>query len=162
MNGVYIRKLSVEEFTSRAIPFIEAAGLKFNKERFSIVAALVQERVRLLKEVPEMVEFLFKEEITRNIQEMFQKGIDKDIAKKVIEESSKAFEALCSFSADEIEATLRKIAENLALKAGPMFGVIRVAVTGKKITPPLFESIVALGKDTVLKRLRETLSLVSH
>ncbi len=52
---------------------------------------------------------------------------------------------------------MRTLAEELSLKAGPMFGVVRIAVTGKSVTPPLFESIVALGKEMALKRIKETM-----
>ncbi len=84
MNGIYIRNLSPEEFTCRVRPFIEKAGLSFNIEKWDMIAPHVQERVKLLAEAPEMVEFLFKENITRNVQEMFKKGIDAPKAKEIL------------------------------------------------------------------------------
>ena len=66
----------------------------------------------------------------------------------------------CDFSHGKIEEALVPVTEKLGLKKGPMFGVIRVAVTGKKVTPPLFESLAALGKEETLKRLKDTAGLL--
>ena len=64
------------------------------------------------------------------------------------------------FTRGAIETALRPIAEKVGLKVGPMLSVIRVAVTGKKITPPLFESLEALGKEVTLERIRETVPML--
>ncbi len=161
MNGVYIRKLPLDEFIARSIPFIEKAGLKVNIDRYRVVAAHVQERTKVLNDVPAMVDFLFLETIERQIDGMFKKGIDKEMALRILTKGVERFEAIDEFAVQPIETQMRAVAEELDIKPGPAFGVIRVAVTGKTVTPPLFESIVALGRVTTISRIKETLDQVS-
>ena len=153
MNGMYIRKMSIDEFVDAARPFMDASGLNWTEDRFRIIAPHVQERVKLLKEVPPMVDFLFMEEIDPEMGAVFNQKIDKETAVKVLEESHKVLGGLEDFSVTVIDGEMRALAERLGLKPGPMFSVIRIAVTGKTVTPPLFESIFALGKDRVLERI---------
>jgi glutamyl-tRNA synthetase len=91
---------------------------------------------------------------------MFNKGIDGPKAREIVTRSVAAIEALPEFTVDAIDQALRGVATELGLKPGPAFGVLRVAVTGKTVTPPLFESFAVLGKDKVISRLRETLDLI--
>jgi len=159
MNGIYMRNLTVEDFTRRCLPLIEGAGLKIRQDRWNIIAPFVQERARTLVEVPPMVEFLFVDNIQRDIAAMFGKDIDANRAREILTEAHTRLSS-CDFVDKNIEATLRAQAEAMGLKPGPMFGVIRIAVTGKKITPPLFESMAALGKEDSLKRILEAKELV--
>ncbi len=164
MNGLYIRKLPVQEFSARARPLLENSqfGAEFRKypERWNAMAPHVQERTKLLPEVVAMVDFLFLREIPRAVDEMFQKGIDRPKAIEILSRTIQIVSALPTFLHKDIEAALRPLAEEFSLKVGPIFGVIRIAVTGKKVTPPLFESIEVLGKEITLARLNETLSML--
>lgn len=160
MNGMYIRAMALESFIAEAKARVLKAGLAWDENKFRVVAALVQERVKTLAEIAPMVEFLFKDSIERDLPAMNGKGIDATVAKTVLEKALAAFGALESFSHDSLEPVLKAIAEELKLKAGPMFGVIRIAVTGRKITPPLFESMVALGREKTLSRIQETINLL--
>ena len=160
MNGLYIRKLSLDEFMARAQPFLDKAGLKIDQVKWKIIAPYVQERVKLLTEIAPMVEFLFVDTITRELADMYQKGIDAPKAKAILVRSLDVLGAVSDFTHAPIEAALRPIAEEFGLKVGPMLAVLRVAVTGKKITPPLFESFAALGKEITLARIRETIGLL--
>ena len=158
MNGMYLRRLSIDQFTARARPFIEKAGYKFDEAKWRPVAPHIQERAKLLSEVPAMVDFLFTEKITREMKEMFQKGVDAPKAKEILGKSIERVAAVSDFSHASLEAALRPLAEELGLKVGPMLGVVRIAVTGKKVSPPLFESMAALGKEAVVARMREALA----
>jgi glutamyl-tRNA synthetase len=91
---------------------------------------------------------------------MFQKGVDPDKARQVLGLAVDRLAALSSFVVPEIDQALRSVAGELGLKPGPAFVVLRIAVTGKTVTPPLFESFAVLGKDRVLSRIRETLEIV--
>lgn len=161
MNGLYIRNLSPEAFTNIAAPFIEKAGLKIVPTRWNAIATQVQERLKVLTEIPEMIEFLCLEHIKRDLPAMFKKDIDQEKALTILRLSKDRLATLSDFNVQTIEGVLRPLAEELGLKAGPMFGVIRIAVTGKTVTPPLFESLVALGKADTLKRIEETIAEVS-
>jgi glutamyl-tRNA synthetase len=160
MNGVYVRNLPVEEFIARSKPFLDAAGVSVPAEAFAALAVHVQERVKVLTEVPGMIEFLADKPLERQMEAMFHKGVDGPRATQIINLAIKKLEVLPEFTVPGIDATLRSVAEELGLKAGPAFVVLRVAVTGKTITPPLFESFAVLGRDAVLSRLRETLTVI--
>lgn len=161
MNGMYIRAVSQARFTELARPFLTKANVRFDETIWNTIAPHVQERVKLLSEIPEMVEFLFIDNIARDLDVIFeQKGVDGAKAKEVLQRSRQALAGLPTFEVSSIEGALRPLAESLGLKAGAMFGVVRIAVTGKKITPPLFESICALGRERSLSRIDETLALL--
>ena len=160
MNGVYVRNLPVEEFIARSRPFLDAVGVSVPAEAFAALAVHVQERVKVLTEVPGMVEFLADKPLERQMEAMFHKGVDGLKATEIINRAIEKIEALAEFTVPAIDVALRSIAEELGMKAGPCFVVLRVAVTGKTITPPLFESFAVLGRDAVLSRLRETLTVI--
>jgi glutamyl-tRNA synthetase len=94
------------------------------------------------------------------MEAMFQKGMDTPKAREILERTYSALEALADFSVQPISDTLRQVATDLGLKPGNAFVVLRVAVTGKTVTPPLFESFAVLGKAKVLQRITETLALL--
>lgn len=161
MNGVYIRNLSDEAFLKAAEPFLEAKGLTGRTGMLAKIASLVKERVKTLTEVPPMVEFLYKDELDRETKGMFKQGIDKAKALEILNESLRRLEPTAGFEVAEIEPILRGLADELGLKPGAMFSVLRIAVMGKGVTPPLFESFSALGKETTLTRMRETIALLN-
>ncbi|MBN8548774.1 MAG: glutamate--tRNA ligase [Deltaproteobacteria bacterium] len=162
MNGMYIKNLPDEEFIKRATPFIEKAGLSINLDRFRAIAGPVKERVKLLTEVPSMIEFLFVDKIERDIPAMYQKGIDAAKAKEILLAVQSKLQTVSDFSHATLEAALRPLEQQFGIKLGPLFGVIRIAVTGKKITPPLFESLAALGREETMKRIGETLDILGQ
>lgn len=161
MNGLYIRNLPVGEFIERAAPFVKAAGIVIPDEKFAAIAPYVQERVKVLTEVPPMVDFLQEDRpLERQMDAMFQKAMTPQMARTVLERSEAALKALPEFSVPAIDQTLRQVATDLGLKPGPAFVVLRIAVTGKTVTPPLFESFAVLGRDRVLSRIAETLQVI--
>jgi len=160
MNGIYVRNLPVEGFIAQAQPFLAHAEVDVPPDQFAALAPLVQERVKVLTEVPDMVAFLADKPLERQMDAMFHKGIDAAKAREVLTAAIAKIESLAEFSVPAIDEALRGVAVELGLKPGPAFVVLRIAVTGKTITPPLFESFAVLGRDKVLSRLRETLELI--
>jgi glutamyl-tRNA synthetase len=161
MNGLYIRGLSVGDFIERTKPFLKAAGIELSDEMFTAIAPHVQERVKVLTEVPAMVDFLMDRPLVRQMDAMFQKGVDSAKAVEVLSRSGAILEQLPDFSVSAIDQALRGVATDLGLKPGPAFVVLRIAVTGKTVTPPLFESFAVLGRNRVLSRIDETLKLLA-
>jgi glutamyl-tRNA synthetase len=161
MNGVYIRNLPLDEFVSRTMPFLKAAEVDLSREAFAAIAPHVQERVKVLTEVPPMVDFLCDRPLQRQMDAMFQKGVDEAKAKEILTRAAHVLEALPDFSVTAIDQALRGVATELDLKPGPAFVALRIAVTGKTVTPPLFESFAVLGRDKVLSRVRETIGLIA-
>jgi len=157
MNGVYVRSLAANDFAQRVLPYIEQAGLKVDLKRWEVIAPHVQERCKLLPDIIDRVDFLFKDEIERDTKAMFKKGMDEVQAKVILHDVGESLAKISDFTAENIENCLRQLVGDKGWNLGPAFSVIRIAVTGKTVTPPLFESIVALGKEDTLKRLKEAL-----
>jgi glutamyl-tRNA synthetase len=160
MNGLYMRQLPLEKFIELSLPVLETAQVAVSEELYRAIAPHVQERVKTLVEIPPMVDFLSDAPLQRQMDAMFQKGMDAQKAKEVLSLAAQKLEGLSEFTVEAIDASLRSVASELGLKPGPAFVALRIAVTGKTITPPLFESFAVLGRDKVLSRIRETLDLI--
>ncbi len=161
MNGVYIRKLSTEDMVQQAMPFLEADLPKevkrpISPDYFRQIVPLLQERVRVLGEVSELADFFFVEELDYNVELLQKKGMDKAGAIAALEVSRERLEA-CPFDAASLEDLLRPLAAELGLKTGALFGLLRVAVTGRTAAPPLFQTMTVLGKERCLKRIEAAL-----
>lgn len=156
MNGEYIRALGKAEFIEMARPHVtQAVGRALDEsewERFAALAPLVQERTRLLPESGEQVVFLFQE-IDHYDQKSWDKVMTKEHAPKVLELGLSRLSSLETWEARTIEETLRGIPEELEIGAGKVFQPLRVAVTGSSVSPPLFESMAALGRESTLMRI---------
>ncbi len=155
INGTYLRSLSSAEFIGAAGRFLEhgpwAPG-DFDFETFERLAPLVQERVTTLAEVPGMVDFLFLDE-PRIDQSSWDKVMGDPLAAAVLEASAAAFEA-APWEAEELQGSLRAVGEELGLPLRKAQAPVRVAVTGRSVGPPLFESLEVLGREATLARLR--------
>lgn len=159
INGDHVRMLSPEDFIERIVPFFEAAGLVSQPiseaDRALLVAAgpLVQERINLLTESVPMLRFLF----VRDEFEIDEKDRAKNLDENGIEVVRVARAALAEvndWTTAGIESTLRTaLIEGLELKPRLAFGPVRVAVTGSRISPPLFESLELLGPELTLGRI---------
>lgn len=160
INGDHVRRLSIDDFVERSIPYCSGAGL-FNdvprpSERALLTAAapLVQERVALLGEVPGMVAFLFTSDDDLVVEADAHASLDADAA-AVLDAGVAALESLESFEPEPIEAALREaLIDGLGLKPRTAFGPLRVGISGRRVSPPLFESMQLLGRESTLARLR--------
>ena len=162
MNGVYIRGLAVDDFAGRVKPFLES-GLPSEIERpldavyVGRIASLIQERTKKLTEVPALTAFFFKEELTYDPSLLIAKNMDQKSTLKALEVSLDKLKQLDTFDEASLETLLRPLAEELGLKAGQLFSVLRTAVTGELATPPLFQTMVVLGRERCLKRIAAAL-----
>ena len=156
MNGEYIRALDPGEFRTLARPHVEAAvGRLLDEEesaRFDAVADLVQERTRLLPEAGQQVVFLF-EDFDEYDRAAWDKVMAKDGVPGILKTASEYLASLDTWSAAAIEAVLRGMLEEMGIGAAKGLQPLRVAVTGSSVSPPLFESMAALGKEKTLERL---------
>jgi len=157
MNALYIRSLSIDEYVDRSLPFVEK-GLPRDIKRpidsgyLRRIAPLVQERTRLLSEVPHLVEFFFLDDLDYNAELLIDK-LTKTQSVEVIQKSILALENLQDWTADALETAVRPLTEQMSIKAGPFFGVLRVAVTGRTASPPLFQTMEVLGREKCMMRL---------
>jgi glutamyl-tRNA synthetase len=145
MNGMYIRALSEEEFADALILWLGEQGFEWDAVLVRKAAPLVQEKLSRLEEFPVYARFLF-EDVRPDPTEL-------DGGVPVIAAARDALAGLEPFTAESIEAALRAVVEQLGLKPRQGFQPIRIAVTGSKVSPGLFESIELLGREATLARL---------
>jgi glutamyl-tRNA synthetase len=166
INGVYIRGFSPEELARRVdeegyLP--KASSPQFNDDYYRNVIALVQDRLKTLSEIDESTSFFFQEDLEYEPRLLLGRDLDQDKASTVLQHVVDILEKRLSISPWEnaiLETTLRAAAENLGIKAGHLFGTIRVAVTGRTVSPPLFQTMEVLGRKRCFTRLRYALELL--
>jgi glutamyl-tRNA synthetase len=148
MNGVYIRELPVEELGSRLVEYVREQGYDWDEELVRRTAPIVQEKISTLGAYPDFVRFLFEE-------------VEPDtdlLDPHLLEGAESTLAGVEPFTAENIETTLRGLAAQLELSPRKAFQPIRVAVTGSRISPGLFESLELLGKEKSLARIRAAAS----
>ncbi len=169
-NGVYLRELSEEALADALIPFLEDAdtGLPPEAQRpidrnyLRRIVPLERQRLKKLSEAPEMLSFFFEDQPQYDARELVQKGMERDGTSRALARSLAVAESVSSWEVDALEAPYRALADELGVKTGQLFGTIRVAVTGRKAAPPLFETMAVLGQERCIKRLRYALTAVER
>ncbi|GBD11105.1 Glutamate--tRNA ligase 2 [bacterium HR23] len=167
MNGVYIRRLPPEELAQRLLPFLERpqaeGGLPDSIPRpldrgyLHRLVPLVQERLRTLSDGPTLTDFFFLEELDYDPALLVPTGLDTPTTVRILRGALDALRSLAVWDAPALEATLRPLCDALGLKTGQVFGVVRVATTGRTAAPPLFQTMEALGRERCLRRLERAL-----
>ena len=157
INGDKIRALTIDDFLSRALPFLMKDGvIQGSDEEIAIVKSalpIIQERIARMNEVTAMLKFLFVEEVIFDSES--ESKMKEEPSQHVISQALSALENVNDWKHDVIEAALRAVLiEKLGLKPRLAFGPVRIAVTGSHISPPLFESMELLGKARSLARLK--------
>jgi glutamyl-tRNA synthetase len=143
MNGVYLRALPADEYADVLVAYLREQGYEWDEELVRKVAPLVQDKIAKLGEVPAFAGFFFGP--------VEPQGEPQDGA--VLPAAAEALASVEPFEAERIEAALRALAERLGLKPREAFQPIRLALTGSKVSPGLFESLEVLGKEESLARL---------
>lgn len=160
INGTHVRMLPPEVFRERLVPYLRAADLvgeiltDREEEILTEAAPLVQERITLLGEAPEMLAFLFKADNAIDVAADARKGLPENLP-EVLDAAIAALEPVEDWTPDNIQTALKQaLVEDLGIKPRLAFGPVRTAVSGRRISPPLFESMVILGKESSLRRLQ--------
>ncbi len=164
INGDWIRALDADDFAARILPFLQEAGLvsrePSGEERDLVRAAapLIQERMVHLTEALPMLGFLLVDEDHFTVDDEAAARSLTDDSRPVLEAAVSSLDELPGWHAADIEHALRAaIVERLGIKPKHAFGPVRVAVTGRRVSPPLFESMELLGRDRCLARLRRAI-----
>ncbi|MDP6510611.1 MAG: glutamate--tRNA ligase [Dehalococcoidia bacterium] len=171
MNGVYLRKFTVEEFVGMALPYLgrdlpPSVSRPLDRDYLLQMAPFIQERARTLGEVAGLADFFFLAEVDYETGPLL-KGMEKDARKQgkaaaeatpmAVQALDKAMEAIqqaAEFEPEPLEHGFRALGEELGLSAGAFFGLLRVALTGRTASPPLFNTISILGRGRCLTRLK--------
>jgi len=167
MNGVYIRKMSLQEFTQRCIPYMERpeveSGLPDSIVRpldfdyTSRVLSLEQERLKSLGEAAHAVSFFYSDDLTYETSLLIQKGMDAERTKAALLSAQELLAGEGHWEHNVMETPMRELAVELGLKTGQLFGSIRVAISGRTATPPLFQMMEVLGRERTLLRIMEAI-----
>jgi len=165
MNGEYLRAMPVDAFVDEARPWLEAPRAPWPRERFDeavfrTMAPLVQERVTVLDEVPGMVDFLFLEAPV--IDEVSWAAVTADERSGALLEAAIATYRSCEWTADALHEATRRLADEAGIKLKRAQVPVRVAVTGRRVGPPLFQSLEVFGREAVLERLGTALDRLRH
>jgi glutamyl-tRNA synthetase len=149
MNGQYLRALDVDSYATVLVTYLREQGNEWDEGRIRAAAPIVQEKLGRLGEFEEFTRFLFED-------------VDPDpslLDARILTESAAALEHLEPWSTAAIEATLKALCERLEAKPRTVYVPIRVAITGSRISPGLYESLELLGRETSLDRLRRGATL---
>jgi glutamyl-tRNA synthetase len=156
VNAEYIRALPVATFVRESLPWLETdppwPPERFDLALFEAVAPLVQERARTLAEVPAMVDFLFLEEPVID-ETSWEKAVARSPVAAALFDEAIALYRECRWDTDELHRITAALADRHGLKLAKAQAPIRVAVTGRSVGPPLFESLHVLGRERTLDRL---------
>lgn len=161
MNGVYIRQLAHKELADRLIPFLASSlgtdDLRSDQRQYLLrIVPLIQERIKHLAEGPDLISLFFNDSLEYDAAQLVPSGFTAETTRNILELSLKLLDELEPFDADGLENLLRPLAEQLEVKTGQLFGMLRVATTGRKAAPPLFQTMEVLGKERCLQRVQRS------
>jgi glutamyl-tRNA synthetase len=172
LNGQWIRRLPDEELVERALPFLDAAirsrieagarGRVPTADDLRPLLPMLRERLPLLSSIGALTDYLFLDDLDIDPAQLVPKRWDRPTTVAGLRAARETIEAVgrVAFEAEELEPPLRALADGRGWKPGDLFMAIRVAVTGRSATPPLFDTLVAIGRDRTLDRLDAAAALL--
>lgn len=166
-NEHYIRKMSPEQLIEAAKVFLKKDGFNIDSmneaEKSKLIEAvkLVQERITLLSDIGKWIGFFFQDDLKFDKpSELIQKKMDKEKAKYLLDEVKNAVENVGEFNVENLEKDIKALMGKTGIKGRPFFMTIRIAVTGTSISPPLYESMVILGKEQTIKNINKAIETI--
>jgi glutamyl-tRNA synthetase len=154
LNGVYIRNMDAAQLAVHLRRPLVKAGFEVNVDVLLRIVPLVRERLKTLNDVVEVAGFFFEEDVPiPPADSLIPKGLDVVRTRTVLNRVFAILRVLPTFEPHEMETALRPLIEELHLKPNQVFGPIRAAVTGRAVSPPLFESMAIIGRDVSLARI---------
>jgi glutamyl-tRNA synthetase len=166
-NSQYLRRIPIDDLVDRAIPFCEEAGLfveaEVDRARSLLQRAmpLVQERVRTLVAIPTMVDFFFRDPCPKLDQLKIKEYAPSQVA-AALESAANTLAALDPWTSDSIVSAVTETASTCGWTRGDLFIAIRVAITGRTVSPPLTESMEIVGRDGCIGRMRNAMEVLSR
>jgi glutamyl-tRNA synthetase len=152
-NGTHIRRLAADDLAARLKPVFEKAGYKVDDAVLRKVAGVVQVRIVTLNDALDMGGFFFREAVTPDPKELVGKGLTPAQSADALHAAREILSGKPEFDPAASEEELRALAEKLGQKPGVLFGIMRAAITGQTVSPPLFSSMEIVGRQTFLARL---------
>lgn len=159
-NGTHIRLLSNEDLAVRLKPYFTDAGLEVPNDVLLMVTPLIRERLVTLDDCLMFARFFFEENVEPKPEDLIAKGLDAKQSAAVARKAHEILASLPEVSHAVAEPPMRQYVEESGLSANQVFGIMRSAVTGQKVSPPLFESMEIIGKQKVLERLQKAVAML--
>jgi glutamyl-tRNA synthetase len=159
MNGVYIRQMEPEVLASQLLPFLQRDLpdhlLPVDQDYLLRLVPLIQERLKTLSDAPDMLSYFFEQDPDYEAAMLIQRNMDADGTLAALRRAVADLAAVATdqFRSEYLEELLRASAGELGLNGRQYFGTLRVAMSGRNATPPLFEMMDVMGKERVLHRL---------
>jgi glutamyl-tRNA synthetase len=161
-NGTHIRLLPTEELARRLKPYFLADGLAVEDDTLLKITPLIRERLVTLDDCLAFGAFFFKETVEPKREDLIAKDLDAAQSAAIARRAYALLEAQPDISHARSEAPMRAYVEETGLSPNQVFGIIRVAVTGQKVSPPLFESMEVIGREKVLERLKKAAEILEN
>lgn len=161
-NGLHIRSLVPADLARRIKPFFEAKDLHPDDQLLEKIAPIIQERINTLDDAVDMAGFFCHDTVSPNPEELAAKGLTSGQALDAAKASLTVLERVDDFTTEAIETPMRVLLDQLGMSAGQVFGILRVAITGQRVSPPLFESMEIIGKEKVLERMRSAIEILGR
>ena len=163
MNGHYIREADDEMLTDALLDYwrrYPTAELPPEPDRETLVriVPLIKERLKTLADAAERIPFFFNEDFDYEPGQLVQRKMDEAGTLRALNAAVEVLGAVEEFDAATLEVRLRGLADDLDIKVGQLLGTLRVATSGLKVSPPLFESLEILGKERVVRDLNRAIS----
>lgn len=159
-NGLHIRALAVDDLARRMKPYFIERGIDSDDATLLKIAPIVQERLQGLDDGPELAGFFFRPDVEPEVNDLAIQGLtaaeSADLAQQILDILVK----LPDMKAETAEPPMRELVERSGLKAGQVFGMMRIAITGQKVSPPLFESMEIIGREKVVARMQRAVALL--
>jgi glutamyl-tRNA synthetase len=161
INAYYVRQLEADDLARRLVPFLRQEGLEVQASDLVLLAPLIQERIKTLAEAYGWIDFFFRDPAEPDAGQLVGQKMTAAASHDALRQARDRLAALPDFEVETIDGALRGLAGELGLKVGQLLGIVRVAVTGKTVAPPLFETLSILGRERVLARLDRGLEALS-
>ncbi len=159
-NGTHIRLLPDAELAARVKPFFIKAGYSVNDAMLIKIIPLIRERLVTLDDCISFAGFFFKDVVEPNPDELIAKDLDARQSAAIARKTYEILSTLPDLTHKIAEPPMRAYVEQSGLSANQVFGILRVATTGQKVSPPLFESMEIIGKEKSLERLRKAIEIL--
>ncbi len=159
-NATHIRLMTTEDLSARIKPYFVGAGLPVGDDALLLITPLIRERLVTLDDCLAFASFFFKENVEPNPEDLIAKGLDAQQSAEIARKVYEILVALPELSHQTAEPPMRAYVESSGLNINQVFGLLRVAVTGQKVSPPLFESMEIIGKAKCLERIQQAIELL--
>jgi glutamyl-tRNA synthetase len=161
-NGTHIRLLAAEELAARIKPFFLGANLRVDDAQLLKIVPLIRERLVTLDDCLSFAGFFFRDQVTPEPEELIAKGLEAKQSAGIVRKTYEILSALPDLNHQTAEPPMRAYVEQSGFSANQVFGILRVAVTGQRVSPPLFESMEIIGHQKVLDRVQRAIEMLER